>query len=221
MLRNTLGVMQSLYVFLEASPKRHAMFMKEASDGAFIRTLKSLSVTRWTAHESSRKGVDEELPRIIKTLNDNEISQECDAKVSSEARCLLNAILTFEFIFGLALLKIILPATSNLSSFVQSINVDVRRVKQNAELTVTTLESCRSDESFDAVWQLAEQRSEKVRDIIEEEDISIDFKEAKLPTQRKPSKRRQALIGESIDGNNDFSDLRTMFKIKKLLPCSG
>ena len=105
MLRNTLGVMLSLYVFLEASPKRHAMFMKEASDGAFKRTLKSLSVTRWTAHESSRTGVDEELPRIIRTLN--EISKECDAKVSSEARSLLSAILDFEFIFGLALLKII------------------------------------------------------------------------------------------------------------------
>ena len=86
-----------------------------------------------------------------------------------------SVILDFEFIYGLRLLKLILPATSNLSSFVQSINVDVR---QNAKLTITTLESCCSDESFDVVWQLAEQRSEKVKDIMDEEDISIDFKEA-------------------------------------------
>ena len=111
-----------------------------------------MSETRWTAHESSRKGVDEELPRIIRTLY--EITLECDAKVSSEAKCLLGAVLDFEFIFGLALLKIILPATSNLSSFVQSIDVDVRKVKQNADLVVTSLQSCRSDGSFDALWQL-------------------------------------------------------------------
>ena len=64
LLRNTLGVMQQLYLFLEASPKRHAMFLKQ---GEVVRTLKSLSVTRWTAHESSRKGIEDELQNIIKT----------------------------------------------------------------------------------------------------------------------------------------------------------
>ena len=98
-------------------------------------------------------------------------------KSQFRSKKLLSAILDIQLIFGLALLKIIIPATSNLSSFVQSINIDVRKVRQNAELTITTLESCRSDESFDAVWQLAEQRSEKVKDIIDEEDISIGFKE--------------------------------------------
>ena len=53
----------------------------------------------------------------------------------------------------------------------QSINVDVRKVKQNAALAITALESFRSDESFDAVWQLAEQRSETAKDIIDEEVI--------------------------------------------------
>ena len=62
----------------------------------------------------------------------------------------------FEIIFGLALLKIVLPSTSNLSSFVESINGDVRKVNQNAGLVISSLESCRSAESVDAVWQLAD-----------------------------------------------------------------
>ena len=45
-----------------------------------------------------------------------ERSQECDAKVSSDAKSLLGAVLDVEFIFDLALLKIVLLATSNLSS---------------------------------------------------------------------------------------------------------
>ena len=110
----------------------------------------------------------------------------------------------FEFIFGLALLKIVLHAIRNWSSFAQSLNVDIWKVEQTANLVISSLECCRLAESFDAVRQLAEQWSEHVKGIIDEEDIPIGFKEAKLPQQRKPSKRRQSLIGESSDGIHQF-----------------
>ena len=58
----------------------------------------------------------------------------------------------------------------------------MRKVKQNADLVISSLESCSSAESFDVVWQIAEQRSKHVKSIIDEEvRKSIDFKEAKLP----------------------------------------
>ena len=211
LLRNTLGVMQSLYNFLEASPKRHAMFLKQ---GSFVKTLKSLSVTRWTAHESARKGIEAELSTIIKTLN--QLTNECDAKVSSEARCLLIAVLDFDFIFGLSLLKIILPHTSHLSSVVQSVDIDIVKVKENAELTIQTLESCRNDEAFDAIWQLTDQRIDMIKELLDLEDINLDFKEAKLPRQR-PSRRRlnqQELRSE----NHEFTDLVTYNKITHYFP---
>ena len=41
-LRNTLGTIQSLYNFLEASPKRHALFGDiETEEGKLVKTLKS------------------------------------------------------------------------------------------------------------------------------------------------------------------------------------
>ena len=86
------------------------MFLKQ---GSFVKTLKSLSVTRWTAHESSRKGIEDELHNIIKTLH--ELTNERDAKISSEAKVLLKAVLDFGFIFGRSVLKIILPHTSHRS----------------------------------------------------------------------------------------------------------
>ena len=67
----------SRVMFLEVSPKRHAKFLKQ----------KEMTTTRWTTQESSRKGFTAELPNIIKTLN--ELTKECDDKVSSEAKSFL------------------------------------------------------------------------------------------------------------------------------------
>ena len=53
-LRHTLGTIQSLYAFIEASPKRHAVYksteISTENESSFVRILKSLSVTRWAAH---------------------------------------------------------------------------------------------------------------------------------------------------------------------------
>ena len=166
LLRNTLGVMQQLCLFLEASPKRHSKFLKQ---GEVVRTLKSLSVTLWTAHESSMKGTEDELHNIIKTLH--ELTNERDAKVSSEAKVLLKAVLDFEFIFGLSVLKIILPHTSHLSSFVQAVTIDVLKVKENADLTIETLKSCRNSESFNSVWELSRKKCDIVKNLMDELEI--------------------------------------------------
>ena len=214
LLRNTLGTMLELYKFIEGSPHRHAVFMK---NGDFVTTLKSLCVTRWTAHESSRKGIEKELSTIIKTLNEE--CQERNAEVSSKARSLLKAVLDFDFLFGLELLKLILPHTSSSSSSVQSVSIDVRTVKVNADLTVKTLEGCRNDESFNLIWLKTSEKCAQVKELIEEEvdDDYIEFEEAKLPNC-KPSRRRQNLLGESSDGNYEFSDIKTYHRITNFFP---
>ena len=217
MLRNTLGVVQSLYVFLEASPKRHALFVntKSSSENLFIRTLKSLSKTRWSAHYESVKAVDEEIERIIKCLY--LIVQECDAKSSSEAKALLGSVLDFEFIFGLSILKIILPNTSKLNSFIQSYTIYVRKVRHNANLTIQTLESCRNEDDFELIWQKTSIICDKIKTLLDLEEIDSDFKDPKLP-RHKPSKRRQVLMGESSSGHIEFSDLKSYHRINHFYP---
>ena len=217
LLRNTLGTIQILYDFIEASPKRHAIFVntETSSDTSFVRTLKSLSVTRWTAHYESVKGVDEELERTIKCLC--QIVEEFDSKSSAEARSLLIAVLNFEFVFGLSMLKIFLPSTSRLSSYIQGTTIDIRKVRQNAELTIKTLESCRSDESFEIVWQRTALRCDEVKEIIETVDTDVEFKDAKLPT-RRPSRRQQALLGESSAGSVEFNDVRSYQRVTNYYP---
>ena len=175
--------MQGLYNFVEASPKRHALFQNTEIDGdgdsSFIRILKSLSVTRWAAHYDSIKAVDIEYPRVVKCVY--QLSNDSDSNTSSKARALLISVLDFEFLMGLAILKIILPNTSKLNSYVQSPTIDIRKVKVNAELTIQTLEKCRTDEDFDLIWDSVNLRCSQVKEFLEKENIDFDFKEARQP----------------------------------------
>ena len=211
-LRNTLGTIQSLYTFLEASPKRHAMFMKNG-DSDFVKTLKSNCKTRWTAHESSRKAVEAELFTIIRTLS--QISNDHDSKTSSEATSLLRSVCSFDFLFGMSVLKLILPHTSHLSAAVQSVDMDVLRVKENAEFTIKTLESLRTNESFQIIWELTEKNRDRVKTLIETEEIDVDFREAKLPRQ-KPSTRRLGTVEASCE--NTVFTVETYNKVNNYLP---
>ena len=90
-------------------------------------------------------------------------------------------MLDFEFIFGLSVLKIILPHTSHLSSFIQAVTIDVLKVKENADLTIETLESCRNSESFNSVWELFRKKSDIMKNLKDELEIEMDFQKAKLP----------------------------------------
>ena len=153
-LRNALGTVQALYNFLEASPKRHALFGDTEVAGEGLKlTLKSLSVTRWSCRWEAVKAVDEQMERIVKALLT--LSSDTDPKTYSDSRSLLTAICDLEFLFGLCVLKIILRNTSGLSRYLQGKTVDVISTRRNAYMTIQTLRKCRSEESFNSVWQIA------------------------------------------------------------------
>ena len=96
--------------------------MEIPENGNFVRTLKNLSATRWIADWQSIKTVGKEITRIIKCLI--VLRKDGDPKISSTSKSLLVNILDFELMFGLFLLKIILPITSKLSSYIQSTTID-------------------------------------------------------------------------------------------------
>ena len=211
-LRNTLGTIQSLYNFLEASPKRHALFRDiETEEGNLVKTLKSQSVTRWSCRWEAVKAVDQQLERIVKALL--VLSTDKDVKTYSESRSLLHAICDFQFILGLCVLKIILSNTSSLSAYLQGKTVDVVTARRNANLTLETLCSCRNEESFKSVWKLCECVCNKVRSWINDTDFS--FRDARVP-RRQTSTRLQALVGENPSHNaqskpEDFHRVNTYF----------
>ena len=113
--------------------------------------MKTLSATRWSANWEAVRAVSDEIHRIkclVVLRTDN------DSKISSTPKALLINILDFEFVFGLRLLIITLPSTSQLSSYIQSTSIDVRNVLTNTSLKIETLKSCYDDINFELVWDI-------------------------------------------------------------------
>lgn len=137
-LQNTLGTIQSLYNFLEASPKRRALFGDiESEECSLLTTLKTQSVTRWSCRWEAVKAVDQQLERIVKALP--VLSTNSDVKTCSKNHSLLHGICDFQFVLGLCVLKIILSNTSSLITYLQGKTVDVIVARRNANLTLEAL----------------------------------------------------------------------------------
>ena len=133
-----MGTIQALHNFLDASPKRHALFSDTEVQGEDLKlTLKSLSATRWSCRWEAVKAICGQMERIVKALLT--LSADKDPKTYSESRALLTAICDLEFIFGLCLLKVILSNTSSLCRYLQGKTVDVISARRNADMTVQTL----------------------------------------------------------------------------------
>ena len=167
-LRNALGTIQALYNFLEASPKRHALFSDIEVQGEDLRlTLKSLRTTRWSCRWEAAKAVHGQMEPIVKALLT--LSSDKDQKTYSESRALLTAICDLEFfVFGLCVLKVILSNTNSLCRNLQGKTVDVISAHRNADLTIQTLRQCRSEESFKSVWQLASAMGLKMKELADQ-----------------------------------------------------
>jgi hypothetical protein len=197
-LRNALGTLQSLYNFLEGSPKRHALFKSVEVDGdQLLLTLKSLSETRWSCRWEAVKAVTEQMRKIVRALLI--FARDKDKKTYTDSRALMNAICDFEFVFGLILLKMILLNTNSLSKYLQGKSIDVITAKRNADLTIKTLQKCRDEKSFELLWKRAQILSRDIKGEIIGEDFV--FKEARAP-RNQPSRRLQALVGESTSVTN-------------------
>ena len=177
-LRKALGQIQSLYNFIESSPKRHAIFNDIQIDGnPLVKTLKSLSVTRWSCHWEAVKAVYEELERIVKTLLI--LKDDKNVKTYTDSRNLLIGICDFDFIMGVCVLQIILSSTSSLSRYLQGKRIDVLKARNNAYLTIAALKGCRNERDFDLIWKKVEILSNKVKSWIN--DTEFSFKEARVP----------------------------------------
>ena len=97
------------------------------------------------------------------------------------------------------IIRALLIFSSNKDKKKYTDSIDVISAKRNADLTIKTLQKCRDEKSFELLWKKAETLSRDIK----EEIIGGDFifKEAKSP-RNKPSRRLQALLGESTSVTN-------------------
>ena len=84
---------------------------------AILCSVKSLSETRWACRFEGTRTVEKQLVRFIEMLVFFVRDKYLDAKTSSDARCLLGAICTFNVSFIVRVLKFILSNTNELCTF--------------------------------------------------------------------------------------------------------
>ena len=177
-IRNVLGTVNSIYNFIEASPKRHAIFVENQKlliEGHRHRTIKLLSGTRWASRINAVKSILENFKAIISTLE--HLSQE-SGKVASDAQSLLNNCATFEFLFYINLLHEIFSITSVLSDYLQSQKISIQQAILSAKSCHKLVLSRRNDEFFELIWQCTS-----------ESTAALNLEPPKLPRKISVSRR--------------------------------
>ena len=126
-----------------------------------------------------------------------------EPKTYNDSNSLLNSICDFRFVFGLMVLKVILSNTDGLSRYLQGKQMNVVTAKRSVDGVIKTLSGCRTQENFDLFWSRAEIMAGEIKELIEGTDFN--FKDAKVPMLRQPSRRLQALVGEMSELNAEVA----------------
>lgn len=199
-VRNFFGVVESLYVFIEGSTKRHAKFKAvrdqilldcrseesiscassmsseaRCSDGG-SKTLHSLSTTRWSSRVDNCKALADNLIGVTKTLTDITEDGSFDRKTAGESMSLLKC-LDFEFCLLLTIMADLLSVSNIVSKSLQSSTVNIAAAALQVEALISEISVKRTDEQFEEFWVKATTMADS---------INVQFIE---PRQHKVSKR--------------------------------
>ena len=150
-IRDTFGVIATIYNFIEASPKQHHIFttiMKESSDKCI--TLKRLCETRWHCRYEcvcSIRICYKPLCEALKQISKTEANQS-----GANAAMILKNISTFEFILNVTVLESVLSLTNLLSKQFQERGADISALHSKVQAVVDSLKVKRSERYFKNVW---------------------------------------------------------------------
>ena len=141
-----------------------------------------LCPTCWTVRASALTSISENYEALVETW-----SQAKEIVIDSEMRARIGGVAkqmeTFDFFFGVELGRIVLNMADNLSKPLQGSSDGQSLMK----MTVTTIQSMRSDESFASFWQAVETKRE---------NCSIQIGDPVLSSHRKVQKRFE--VGTSV-----------------------
>ena len=190
-VRDALHLVSELCNLIRASPKRLASFtvLKDALSPS-SPGIKPLCPTRWTVRiDSVLKNYDV----IIKLLE--EISENYSGEVGSKASGLVVKIEKFNSFFGLKLSFLVFSGTEQLSTTLQSSNLNSQEAMSAANAANNYLRRLRSDSAFTDFYK----KTVKEADGLTEEP--------KLPRQRQIPKRY-----DSGSQNRVYEDPETFYR---------
>ena len=184
-LRDTLDTVQEMTKLIKKSPKREAIFHKVKDDIACESPgIRLLCPTRWTVRAAALGSISENY-MLLRDTWCLAIKESRDSEMRARIGGVSKQMESFDFFFGIELGRMVLNMADNLSASLQGSTVSASEGQHLMSMTVTTLESMRSEESFALFWRKTEQRRQE-----------FGVVEPNLPRQRKVPKRYE--VGSSI-----------------------
>ena len=144
-VRNTFGIMKSLYNLIEGSAKRHKVFEDiQKQVGVAPIPLKQLCDTRWTCRFESLKVVLTRYSEILVALEEIE---------TADAFIMLKVVQTFDFVFHIHLMSEVFLITNILSKYLQKSDLSLTQALIQVKITIDSLESLKNEEEFNRIWR--------------------------------------------------------------------
>ncbi len=177
-LKKMLDTVNEITKLVKYSPRRQAIFEKLKQDIApGCPGIRVLCPTRWTVKADSMRSIIDNYS-VLEELWEKAVSVVHDTEVIARIGGVRAQMETFEFFFGLLLGECLFRHSDNLSRTLQKKDISASEGQVIAKMTVSTLQSIRTDECFAAFW-------EKVKAMAAKNDIG----EPRLPRRRKRPRR--------------------------------
>lgn len=179
--KNFFGTVEALYVFFQASTKRHAIFVQTQGELhlQMTVTLKHLSDTGWACRIDSLKALNKSFPAIIKSL-EKIIDEDTDGKTVCEAVGLHTVICSFQFVFAFVVLLDLLLHTKSLSDYLQQDDLDFISAVDMVQSLISLIKDKRTDSRFDDYYAKAQS---KCHDLQITEDEFPPLKRRRISTR--------------------------------------
>ena len=184
-LRYSLDTVEEKTKLIKKSPKWEAIFHKVKDDIVCESPgVRLLCPTRWTVCAAALASISENYMVLRDTFCLAQ-SESKDSEMCARIGGVSKQMETFDFFLGIELGHMVLNMADNLSASLQGSSVSANEGQNLMSMTVTTLESVRSEDSFTMFWHKTEQRRQQ-----------FGVAEPNLPRQRKVPRRYE--IGSSI-----------------------
>ncbi|XP_060854976.1 zinc finger MYM-type protein 1-like [Metopolophium dirhodum] len=156
---------------------RHAKLEKiSTSMNIKLKTLKTLSTTRWACRSEAIEAIKHNYEAILKALE--EISDSTNLPdVRAKTKGLIYSLKTFKFIFAMYMLSPILNLVNKVSATLQSPNLDLHTAVTLITALQNSLQTMRSDNTFNTIFDETKMACTKI-------DVSIpEVKRRKVSTK--------------------------------------
>jgi len=171
------GTVQLVYNLIEGSCVRRAILEKiSTSMNIKLKTLKTLSTTRWACRSEAIEAIKHNYVAILKALE--EISDSTNLPdVRAKTKGLIYSLKTFKFVFAMCMLSPILNLVNKVSATLQSPNLDLHTAVTLITALQNSLQTMRSDETFNTIFDETKVACTKI-------DVSIpEVKRRKVSTK--------------------------------------